>query len=166
MRVVLSDTSPIRYLVLVGASEVLGALYERVLIPESVAEELNHLRTPEAVKLWISHPPAWLEIVRLSQPPDPQILPHLDRGERDAILLALEIKADLLLMDEREGVEEAVRLGLVVTGTLGVLDRAAEKELLDLPAVLARLRATNFRVSPALLDRLLADDARRERSSE
>ena len=104
--------------------------------------------------------------MRLSQPPDPQILPHLDRGERDAILLALEIKADLLLMDEREGVEEAVRLGLVVTGTLGVLDRAAEKELLDLPAVLARLRATNFRVSPALLDRLLADDARRERSSE
>jgi predicted nucleic acid-binding protein len=69
-------------------------------------------------------------------------------------------------MDEREGVEEAVRLGLVVTGTRGVLDRAAEKELLDLPAVLARLRATNFRVSPALLDRLLADDARRKRSSE
>ena len=65
-------------------------------------------------------------------------------------------------MDEREGVEEAVRLGLKVTGTLGVLDRAAEKELLDLTAVFARLRAANFRVTPTLLDRLLAEDARRK----
>jgi predicted nucleic acid-binding protein len=89
-------------------------------------------------------------------------LQHLDVGERDAILLALEIKADLVLMDEREGVEEATRLGLTVTGTLGVLDRAAEKGLLDLPDVLSRLRVTNFRVSPTLLDRLLADDARRK----
>jgi predicted nucleic acid-binding protein len=89
-------------------------------------------------------------------------LPHLDVGERDAILLALEIKADLVLMDEREGVEEATRLGFTVTGTLGVLDRAAEKGWLDLPDVLRRLRATNFRVSPTLLDRLLAVDARRK----
>jgi predicted nucleic acid-binding protein len=45
----------------------------------------------------------------------------------DAILLALHLKADLVIMDEREGVQEARRLGLTVTGTLGVLDRAAER---------------------------------------
>jgi predicted nucleic acid-binding protein len=83
-------------------------------------------------------------------------MPHLDRGEHDALLLALETKADLVLMDERDGVEEAARLGLTVTGTLGVLDRAAEKELVDLPSALNRLRATNFRASPALLEELLA----------
>ena len=162
MRVVLSDTSPIRYLVLIGESELLPTLYGRVLVPKSVAEELNQPRTPETVRQWISQPPDWLEIVPPSQQFDPHALPHLDVGERDAILLALEIKADLVLMDEREGVEEATRLGLTVTGTLGVLDRAAEKGLLDLPDVLSRLRVTNFRVSPTLLDRLLADDARRK----
>lgn len=153
MRVVLSDTSPIRYLVLIGESELLPTLYGRVLVPKSVAEELNQPRTPETVRQWISQPPDWLEIVPPSQQFDPHALPHLDVGERDAILLALEIKADLVLMDEREGVEEATRLGLTVTGTLG---------LLDLPDVLSRLRVTNFRVSPTLLDRLLADDARRK----
>jgi predicted nucleic acid-binding protein len=91
------------------------------------------------------------------------MLTFLDRGERDAILVALELKADLLLMDDREGVEEAVRLGLVVTGTLGVLDRAAEKGLVDLADTFRRLRTTNFRVSPALLDRILADNVQRKR---
>ena len=56
-------------------------------------------------------------------------MPHLDRGERDALLLALEMKADRVLMDEGDGVEEAARLGLTVTGTLGMSDRAAEQEL-------------------------------------
>ena len=89
-------------------------------------------------------------------------LADLDEGERDAILLALELKADLTLIDERDGVREAIRLGLEVTGTLGVLDRAAERKLLNLPIAVARLRATNFRVHAALLDRLLEEDARRK----
>ena len=58
---------------------------------------------------------------------------HLDSGEHDAILLVLRLKADLVLMDDREGVDEARRLGLAVTGTLGVLDRAAERGLIELP---------------------------------
>jgi predicted nucleic acid-binding protein len=62
MRVVLSDTSPLRYLVLIGESEVLHALYDRVLIPESVADELNQPHTPDIVRQWISQPPAWVQI--------------------------------------------------------------------------------------------------------
>jgi len=59
-----------------------------------------------------------------------------------------------------EGAEHARRLGLTVTGTLGVLDRAAERGLMELAPAIARLRQSNFRVDPSLLDRLLAADAR------
>jgi predicted nucleic acid-binding protein len=166
MRVVISDASPIHYLILIGEIELLPILYARVLIPKSVLDELTHERTPQTVKRWISHPPVWLEIAHPADPLDPRMLPNLDPGERDAILLALEIEAELLLMDERDGVDEARSLGLQVTGTLGVLDRAAEKDLVDLRDALQRLRSTSFRVSPVLLDRMLTDEARRRRGVE
>jgi predicted nucleic acid-binding protein len=86
----------------------------------------------------------------------------LDDGERDAIALAIQLKADLVLMDDREAVHEATRLGLTVTGTLGVLEVAAEKRLVDLPDVLTRLRATNFRASNALFDSLLKRHAEQQ----
>ncbi len=88
-------------------------------------------------------------------------MPHLDAGERDAILIALHIKADLLLMDERDGVDEARQLGLSVTGTPGVLDLAAERGLIELAPAIARLRQTNVRADPALLDRMIAADLKR-----
>ena len=66
-------------------------------------------------------------------------------------------------MDEREGVEEARRLGLAVTGTIGVLDRAAERGLVDLESAVAGLRKTNFRIDPSLLEQLLAADRLRRR---
>ena len=84
-------------------------------------------------------------------------------GERDVILLALQLNADLVIIDEREGVEEARRLGLVVTGTLGVLDRASERGLIDLESAIDHLRQTSFRVDPALLERLLAVDRLRRK---
>lgn len=160
-RVVISDTSPLRYLVLIGQADLLPALYTEVLIPEAVADELNQPATPDSVRRWIAHRPCWLQVVPLTVRPASVSLPDLDAGEHDAILLALDLKADLVLMDEREGVEEARRLGLTVTGTLGVLDRAAERGLIELAGAIARLRQTNFRVDPGLLDRLLAADARR-----
>jgi predicted nucleic acid-binding protein len=162
-RVVISDTSPLRYLVLISQADLLPALYTEVLIPEAVAEELNQPATPEPVRRWMVHRPAWLQVVPLTARADLVSLPDLDPGEHDAILLALHLKADLVIMDEREGVEEARRLGLIVTGTLGVLDRAAERGLIDLALAIARLRQTNFRIDPALLDRLLAADGRRRK---
>lgn len=162
-RVIISDTSPLRYLILIGQADVLPALYQNLLIPEAVAEELLDRSAPEPVRSWMTQRPVWLEVLPLTASPASVPLPDLDRGERDALLLALHLKADLVLMDDREGVEEARRLGLNVTGTLGVLDRAAERQLLDLSAVLGRLRQTNFRIDPALLDRLLAADAQRRK---
>jgi predicted nucleic acid-binding protein len=162
-RVVISDTSPLRYLILVGVPDLLPALYQEVLIPEAVADELKQPSTPDSVRHWVAHRPTWLQIVPLTARPASVFLPDLDPGEHDAILLALHLKADLVLMDDREGVEDARRLGLSVIGTLGILDRAAEHGLIELAPTITRLRQTNFRIDPSLLDRLLAADARRRR---
>ena len=66
-----------------------------------------------------------------------------------------------MLMDERAGVEAARRLGINVTGTLGVLARGAERGLIRLPTSLEKLLATNFRVHPEIVRRVLLDDANR-----
>ena len=60
--IVIADTSPIDYLILIGEIELLPALYGRVLIPPSVREELGRLRAPQAVRIWIGDPPDWLEV--------------------------------------------------------------------------------------------------------
>lgn len=70
-------------------------------------------------------------------------------------MLAKELGADGLLIDDRDGRREATRRDLRVIGTLGVLAAAAEKELLDLPEAIERLRGTTFRASPQLFDVLL-----------
>jgi predicted nucleic acid-binding protein len=163
-RVVISDASPLHYLILIGHAEVLPSLYLEVLIPEAVAQELQHASTPETVRDWILRPPSWLHIVPFTASSTPPVAANLDPGERDAIALALHLKADLVIMDEREGVEEAHRLGLAVTGTIGVLDRAAERGLISLESAVASLRQTNFRVAPSLLDQLLENDRLRKMS--
>ena len=60
--VVVSDTSPLNYLILIGEVDILAVLYERVLIPETVFRELQHPRTPSSVREWIEQAPAWLEV--------------------------------------------------------------------------------------------------------
>ncbi len=63
MPVVISDASPLRYLLLVDVVEVLPTLYGRVLVPQAVVDELRQQRTPELIRVWLSQPPAWLEVV-------------------------------------------------------------------------------------------------------
>lgn len=87
--IVIADTGPINYLILIGEIHVLPALYGQVLIPHSVHEELGSKRAPEAVRRWIAGPPVWLE-VRTPVSSGDAFLTHLDAGERDAILLAEE----------------------------------------------------------------------------
>ena len=163
MPIIISDTSPLHYLVLIGEAEILPALYGQVLVPLAVIEELRREGTPHAVRTWASRPPSWLEIVPHGSVVSNRLgLELLGEGEREAIVLALERRADLLVMDDREGVEEARRLGLTVTGTLGVLERAGERNLLDLPAVIKRLQSTNFRASPEVMRAALERYPRRK----
>jgi predicted nucleic acid-binding protein len=79
-------------------------------------------------------------------------LDELDMGERSAIQLAIDEKAELLLMDERAGVAAARARGLTFIGTLGVLLQAFRHGLVDLDSALAKLRSTTFRSTPELIE--------------
>jgi predicted nucleic acid-binding protein len=158
MRLVVADTGPINYLVLIDAIEVLPKLFEQVLVPAAVYDELSHADAPPPVRAFILRVPAWLEIRRIPiAAAKVQTDPALDEGEWAAIALATSIGADLILMDDRAGVAAAYRRGLAVTGTLGVLDLAARRGLLDIATVVARLKSTNFRYPPKIIEALLAE---------
>ena len=87
----------------------------------------------------------------------------LDAGERAALALAVALKADLVLMDDRACVAVARQHGFAVTGTVGVLDLAARRGMIDLADAFTRLKATSFRYRPEILDAVLAQ---RKRSGE
>lgn len=105
---------------------------------------------------WIAKQPAWLEVQASPISTDPA-LERLDAGERAAILLAEQQEDVLLLIDDADGRLEATKRRIPTMGTLGVLRAAALQNMIDLPAVLRRLQATNFRVSTALMNELLAE---------
>lgn len=162
--IVVSDTTPLNYLVLIGAVEVLPKLFDDVYAPEAVMRELADTRTPEPVRAWAGNPPEWLRVLAPSArlPSTAQ----LDPGEADAISLAKEIRAPVVLLDERLGRAVALAEGLVVIRTLALLELAAETGLLELRPALERLRATTFRVDQELTDAALARDAARERGRQ
>jgi predicted nucleic acid-binding protein len=164
MTVVVADTSPINYLVLIDETGILLHLYHRIVIPEEVLAELIDDGASPEVREWTKHYPAWIEVRKA--PVRDAALMDLDAGEASAISLA-ELETDaLLLIDESAGRLEATRRGIPNTGTLGVLRRAAIEHLIDLPSALNRLLATNFRVSKALVADLLAEDVERKRPIE
>src|ERR1035437_8468877 len=116
--IVVSNTSPLNYLVLIDAINVLPALYEQVYVPPIVLDELKHPGSPVTVGRWASALPAWL-VVQAPSRVVPQI--RLHAGEAQAIALAQELGANLILMDERLGRDAARRNGVTPIGVLGVL---------------------------------------------
>jgi predicted nucleic acid-binding protein len=154
--IVVADTSPISYLVLIKEIDILPKIYGAVVVPEIVARELRQQSAPEMVRAWVADAPSWLQIRVPIQAPDPS-LAKLDAGERDAILLATELKADRLIVDDQEGRKRAQERRIPVIGTLGVLKAAATLGLLDLRRAVSRLQSTNFHVTPAVLKNLLQD---------
>ena len=153
--IVVSDTSPLNYLVLVEADRFLPDLFGQVTAPPAVLAELQHSRTPSEVKAWAANPPPWLKILTPAA-----FVPfnRLGPGESEAIALAQQLGADVLLMDERDGSAVARQLGLAIVGTLGVLELAAEKGLLSFPAAIAALRRTTFRAPEKLIAEMLRRD--------
>ena len=110
------------------------------------------------MRRWIADPPVWLEILPPTQSPDSALLEaELDAGECDAILLAVELAADQVIIDDMDGRREAERRHLLVTGTVGVLRAASARGLVNLKEVLDRLRSTNFYISQKLYDQLIAE---------
>lgn len=144
---VVSDTSPLNYLVLIQAIDVLPRLFDRVVIPPAVLDELRHPNSPADVQRWAAAPPAWLDVQAPSQA-DPAL--QLGAGETAAIALALELSADQFLVDDRQARTAAAARGLAVAGTLGVLLAASARSLVDFHQAITRLKQTTFHASPAV----------------
>jgi predicted nucleic acid-binding protein len=160
--IVVADARPLHYLVLVDCASALEKLFDRVYVPFAVRDELLHGSGPEKVKNWISASKSWLEFRQVT---DLQPIHGLHEGEVEAIQLALRIKAAGVLMDDMDGRHAARELGLTVIGTVGLLERAAEENLIDLADAIAKLRQTNFFISPELLEAALDRDRQRRNKS-
>lgn len=153
--IVVADTSPLNYLILIRQQDLLPKLFQRVFVPPEVLLELGDPDAPLVVRSWLQNRPEWLE-VKAPQTPPGEALRLLDPGEREAIQLAQEQGADLLLIDERRGSAEARRLGLTTTGTIGVLFAAGELGLIDAKEACRRLLTeTTFRVTAELRAKFL-----------
>ena len=159
---VIADTTPLRYLVVLGQVDLLHTLFGQVLIPPAVVGELQHPKAPAALLTWMISPPSWLHVRPSSLRPDAVLL-RLDPGEREAILLAQELQADLVLVDDQDAREEATRRALTAMGTLRVFELAAERGLVDLPTVLTQLRAARFYMTSEMVQELLDRDTARKR---
>lgn len=155
--IVVADSGPLHYLILLEHADLLHRFYGQAVVPEAVANELRSGGSPRSVNEWISRPPSWLSVTPVAREQIDLITEDLDLGERAAIALAGTIHADLLLIDDAAGRAEAKRRRLRVTGTLGVLLVAAQQGLVNVPDVLARLRATSFYVDEDLFNAIFAN---------
>src|ERR1700733_15315170 len=140
---VIADTSPLNYLAWIDAVDILPQLYGRVIIPIEVRVELLATDAPVVVRSWATNIPSWVEVCAT----DPVLRDDprwrtLDLGSPS---VAAVRQPSVLLIDERAGTEIARAQGFAVTGTLGVLDEAARRQLISLPEAIERLKRTSFR---------------------
>jgi predicted nucleic acid-binding protein len=146
--IVVADTGPVNYLVLSGLINLARDLYETLLIPPAVHRELLDLRAPAKVRQWAATIPVWAQV---RPPNDASRFTELGPGEREAISLALETKADFLLIDETAGRRTAVQNGVAVKGTLGIIEEAAHRNLVDFTQAVLKLRATRIFLSEEIV---------------
>ena len=153
---VVTNSSPVCYLVLIDEIDLLPRLYSHIHLTDAVASELSSPGAPDRMRDWMRALPSWI-----SQHPSPEpdskraIKARLHAGEKETILLAEYLSADLVILDDRAGRREVQRRKLPVAGTLAVLGTAHAHGLVDLPSAIDRLRKTSFRYSPSLLKSVL-----------
>lgn len=149
--IVVADSSPLRYLIVIGQQDLLPTLFGAAWIPSVVLHELSAGSTPAVVRDFVASPPAWLQVRDPAPASIDAISPDLEPGERAALALARDLHADLVLIDDAAGRREAVSLHLRMTGTIGVLRLAAERGLIDVPTVVSRIRDSGFYFEEALI---------------
>jgi hypothetical protein len=156
-----SNTSPISNLAAIGRLDLLKAQFSEIWIPAAVADELTRHPVPAAAAaIQLAVREQWVRIaVARDSALLRTLLAQLHRGEAEAISLATDLKADLVLMDEREGRQLAAQAGLKVTGVLGILLRArrAGQVAAIKPEIDAVRQKVHFFIAPALEARVLAE---------
>jgi predicted nucleic acid-binding protein len=161
-----SNTTPLRYLIAIEQEHLLGQLFEKVYVPVAVHDELTDARTPVTVRSRVLSLPAWYEVLSVQESHTTTFPVTLHRGEREAILLAEALRADVLLIDEQIGRTIALGRNLPLSGTLGVLEREDRMGFVrDFPQVLQQLKASGFFITEALEQLLLERHRTRRRSS-
>jgi predicted nucleic acid-binding protein len=147
--IVVSDTTPLRYLVILGHLDLLPRLFGTVHCPDAVITECRHPRAPAPLREWAEAPPAWL-IVDSVRDIDPELTAAIDEGEAAAITLAQRLQADVILIDEQDGRRLARARGFA---TAGILAQAGIRGWFDFHSIVSRLRTeTNFRTTQAVID--------------
>lgn len=150
--IVISDTSPIIYLSIVGRLDILKILFQRIIIPESVFNELTvHGKgQPGSQEVLDSD---WIEVRSCTDMNLLKVLEtQLDIGEAQAITIAQELEADLLLIDERLGRNVAKNLEIPIIGLLGIFNLAKNKGIVTnvKPIIDQLITNAGFRVSADL----------------
>lgn len=154
MAVVVSDTTPLHYLILIGRESILAGLYGKVFIPPGVLEELRHSAAPATISAWAKNPPAWVSVVVpafISQD-----FEGLDFGERQALALAIELGADLVLLDDKIARRFAKNAKLKVKGTLGIVADAAKAGMVDFVETVEMLQRTSMHLDQNLIVDIIA----------
>ena len=123
------------------------------MVPPAVLMELQHPQAPRELTDWRHNAPKW---IRECRPQQMLLGLNLDIGETEAISLAIEHADSLLIIDEVKGRSIAARHGILVIGTLGLIEEADRRGLLDFEATLQKLRTTNFRVNDKLVRPMVA----------
>lgn len=157
--VVISDTSVISNLLQIGHQHLLPALFGAIKVPPAVHREITQMSGPHRFVL-AEHP--WLEVKALADYSlATQLQTLLDPGESEAIILAEELGADVLLIDEAKGRKIAQQRGIAITGLLGVLLAAKAQQLISavMPLLDRLIQEANFRVS-AELYQLIKEEAK------
>lgn len=151
--VVVSDTSSISNLIQIGLVELLRDLYGEVVITPAVQRELYRIDSQIAIIEKLS----WIKVqMPKNQKMVLELLEKLDLGESESIVLAMEMNADYLLIDESLGRRIATELGIQVTGLLGVLIQAKKLEKIsELASYVQDLRRVGFRLNQKLVQSVL-----------
>jgi len=157
--IVVSDTSPVLNLARIGRLNLLALLYHEVLIPSAVYEELMRSLSdlPPAIDLAAE---SRLAVgVANDRKREQELRKYLDPGEAEAIVLALEVRADLLLVDERRGRRTASAAGLIGTGLLGVVASAKRAGLINFakPVLDDSIQSARFWIGAELYAEVLSE---------
>ncbi|MBE9250149.1 DUF3368 domain-containing protein [Dolichospermum sp. LEGE 00240] len=157
--IIVSNTSPISSLAKIDQLSLLEDIYVKVIIPQAVYNELTDIRAGEKVNNALKNA-NWIEIRSVINKQSVRKLElNLDQGEAEAIILAVELNANQLLIDERLGRREAVKLGLSLTGILGMLLIAKKRGFINNVKLVMDdlISQTTFRVGDKLYDRILKE---------